>query len=290
MSFRIDRGITTTICGTEGSGKTTLLRVLGGIVPVSSGLIQICELNISTNQKKIAEIIGYIPRINKSTDRVTIKEYLNWWAVFRQIPHPNNRVKQIMGLLNMENNSNIYLCNLDINFLRLVEFARSILHDPKIILIEEQSGVGSILENQFVLNVLRELMPGVTIVSSTRHLNNALRNSRMIIIIDKGKILIHDTPRKIKTYLMGLKTIIVQSRGDLRPLMQSISTLPYISDCHFSNFDSLEFLTTHENEAQSQIMRLANQLGCEITDFQILQFPLGIDLLNLSMEEPRKPD
>lgn len=185
------------LIGPDGAGKTSLIRILVSLLLPDAGSVQMNDVDVLTNYKKIRQMVGYMPGRFSLYQDLTIQENLNFFAsvfgttieenyhliegIYKQIePFKNRRAGKLSGGMKQK-----------------LALSCALIHKPEVLVLDEPTtGVDAVSRREF-WDMLDELKQrGITIFVSTPYMDEASRCDRVALIQD-GEILSVDEPNKI---------------------------------------------------------------------------------------------
>jgi heme exporter protein A len=189
IDLSIKQGETVAILGPNGAGKSTLLKVLATLIKPSSGLVKINGLDIGKDQIKVKKIFGYLPHSSLLYDHYSPLENLIFFGKLYGVKNIEKRATELVKEVGLSFFINEPVKNFSRGMIQRIAIARAIVHDPKILLLDEphtglDQGAISILNN--VIVSMKE--KGSTTLMVTHDFKQAAEICDRIIIIKNGKI------------------------------------------------------------------------------------------------------
>lgn len=190
FSLDIKEGSWVTIAGSNSSGKTTLVKLLSGLIPSN---------NIKYNLKDIKKDIGVIFEIEKENFMSdTVKDELLLSVNPKNLTNKdiNLKFEDITDLLDITDILDKDPNKLSSSELRRVVIASSLLYSPKILIMDNILSNMSSKEKKEILNIIKKYKNNMTIINFTTDLEESFNTDRLIIM-NKGDIILDDTPLKV---------------------------------------------------------------------------------------------
>jgi ABC-2 type transport system ATP-binding protein len=195
VSFEVNRGEIVGLLGPNGAGKTTIMRILTGYLAPTSGLVEIEDKNILDDPLYIKNLIGYLPENAPQYNDMTVHEYLNFIAEVRGIEKENieKAIEKVVTLTSIEDVVSRKINQLSKGFQKRVGLASVMIHDPKILILDEPTA--GLDPNQVITfrKILRRFSEKKTIILSTHVLSEIEATCERVIIIKNGSIVANDT-------------------------------------------------------------------------------------------------
>jgi ABC-2 type transport system ATP-binding protein len=200
ISFDVKAGEIFGFLGANGAGKTTAMKMLIGISTPTSGSAQVADFNVLTNPEALKKNIGYMSQKFALYDDLTVKENITFFGGIyglsrKQIEYKRGLLVEELGLQEIVNEM---VSSLPLGWKQKIAFSVALLHDPKIIFLDEPTGsVDPITRRQFWEMIYKTANNGTTVFVTTHYMDEAEYCDRVSIMVD-GKIEALDTPSKLK--------------------------------------------------------------------------------------------
>jgi ABC-2 type transport system ATP-binding protein len=180
------------LVGPNGAGKTTTLRMLATLLEPSTGEAQVWGLDVRRQPNSVRRVIGYMPDTFGVYDDMRVWEYLDFFARTYVIPANRRKVivADLLDLVDLRAKSQAYVHTLSRGMQQRLCLAHALVHDPKVLLLDEPaSGLDprARAELRELLRTLRSL--GKTIVISSHILPELEELCTAVAIIDRGRVL-----------------------------------------------------------------------------------------------------
>lgn len=200
VSFTIHKNEVFGLLGPNGAGKTTIISILCGLFAPSSGTVKIDGLYTSSNLDQIKQIIGVVPQDIALYPTLTARENLNFYGSMYGLSGQDLKDKIEMWLNNLGLNkaANRRVETFSGGMKRRVNLIASVLHQPKILFLDEPTVGVDVQSRNVIIEQLKKLnKEGTTIIYTSHHLEEAEDFCTQIAIIDYGNILIQGTPAQL---------------------------------------------------------------------------------------------
>lgn len=192
LNLTINEGDCFGFIGPNGAGKTTTIKILATLLKPSSGQANVAGLTVGYQNRQIRPMIGYVPDFMGAYEDMVVTEYLEFFAAAYNI-HGAQRKKVVKDVLELTELS--YKATAEVNGLsrgmqQRLSVARVLLHDPKVLLMDEPaSGLDprARIEMRELLKELRRM--GKTILISSHILPELAELCNVVGIIERGQLL-----------------------------------------------------------------------------------------------------
>ncbi len=200
ITFHVKKGEIFGFLGANGAGKTTAMKMLIGISKPTSGKAKVAGFDVYSHPEDIKKNIGYMSQKFALYDDLTIKENITFFGGIYGLSQENIKIKRVklieeLGLKDVENE---LVSSLPLGWKQKLSFSVALLHDPKIIFLDEPTGgVDPITRRQFWEMIYKTAHEGTTVFVTTHYMDEAEYCDRVSIMV-AGKIEALDSPGKLK--------------------------------------------------------------------------------------------
>ncbi|MFB3160486.1 ABC transporter ATP-binding protein [Neobacillus sp. 179-J 1A1 HS] len=189
IDLSITQGETVAILGPNGAGKSTLLKVLATLIKPTSGLVKVNGLDLKKDHIEVKKMFGYLPHSSLLYDHYTPLENLVFFGNLYGVKDVENRARKLVNEVGLSFFINEPVKNFSRGMIQRIAIARAIIHEPKIMLLDEphtglDQGAITILNNV----VLSMKEKGCTTLMVTHDFKQAAAICDRIIIVKNGKI------------------------------------------------------------------------------------------------------
>jgi ABC-2 type transport system ATP-binding protein len=200
LSFDVYKGEIFGFLGANGAGKTTSIRILSGLSKPTSGDVTIAGFDVYKETERIKKNIGYMCQKFSLYEDLTVKENI---ALYGGIYGMSNliikeRTNNLLEKLDFSRYTNSLIAVLPLGLKQKLAFSVAILHDPKIVFLDEPTGgVDPVTRRQFWEMIYETSARGITVFVTTHYMDEAEYCDR-ISIMNEGRIVALDTPEALK--------------------------------------------------------------------------------------------
>lgn len=202
LTFTVSAGEVFGFLGPNGAGKTTAIRIINGLSKSSSGYVTIFGHDTISEIKDVKRLIGVVPDTSNLYDELTILENINFIADLFDLDREftkNNTEKLLRGF-NLYERRNSLFGELSRGMRRAVTIVAALIHNPKILFLDEPTTGLDALSSRNLRKVLLDLKAqGITIFLTTHDLDEADLLCDRVALIVKGKLVKTDTTENLKS-------------------------------------------------------------------------------------------
>ncbi|MDN3675334.1 ABC transporter ATP-binding protein [Flavobacterium branchiarum] len=197
LTLTINEGQIFGLLGPNGAGKTTLISMLCGLVKPTSGSFTINGMAYANNATKIKQFIGVVPQEYALYPTLTARENLHYFGSMYGLKGQNlkDKVIETLDLLGLLKFADKRIETFSGGMKRRINLIAGILHNPKIIFLDEPTVGVDVQSKNAIIDYLKHLNKnGTTIIYTSHHLSEAQDFCTDIAILDQGKIYAQGTP------------------------------------------------------------------------------------------------
>ena len=200
LSFEVRKGEIFGFLGANGAGKTTAIRILCGLSYPTSGSLKVAGFDVYRERDKIKRNIGYMSQKFSLYDDLTVFENIRFYGGIYGLSKKEiqTRADLLMNKLNLSDAKNKLIREIPLGWKQKLAFSVAIIHDPKIVFLDEPTGgVDPITRRQFWNLIYEAAREGITVFVTTHYMDEAEYCDRVTIMVD-GRIAALDTPDGLK--------------------------------------------------------------------------------------------
>lgn len=282
ISFEVKEGDFFAFLGPNGAGKSTTINILCTILDKTSGDIEINGLKLGKDDAEIRNSIGVVFQNSYLDNLLTAYENIKVRANFYDISKEvfESRINYLSDMIGIKDILNRQYGKLSGGQKRRVDIARALINEPKILFLDEPTTGLDPQTRQKVWEVIDEIQKkNKTTVFLTTHYMEEASNADKIAIIDNGKIIVHETPMKLKEqYTSNILRILPINKDELIKYLDK-NKLNYKV-----KVDAIEVFVKSSLESLSILKSIESNLS----SFEVLEGNLDNVFVNLTGKEIRE--
>ena len=276
VSFEINAGEIVGILGPNGAGKSTTLRILTCYLSPTSGNAIIDGKSILNNEREVKRVIGYLPESAPLYDDMSVFDYLVYMAEIQELERSrlNDRLHYVVDACNLKDVISKSIGELSKGYKQRVGIAGAIIHDPKILILDEPTN--GLDPNQIVeiRELIKELGKEKTVLISTHILSEVEATCSRAIIINQGNVIADADPKHLtlnnkennKTSVrikLSIKTnnkennktsvrikLSIKTNDDKNKIIEKLKKIENIYDVKAEDNGDLKDITIYSNEEE----------------------------------------
>lgn len=188
VNLEIEEGEVFGFIGPNGAGKSTTIRILMNLIFPTSGSAKIMGMDVIKETKKIKNQVGYIPSDANAYSSMDVDEFLNYCIRFYEIKDGKHRIAELSNLFELDMNRKV--ADLSMGNRKKVAIVQSLLHNPKLLILDEPTtGLDPLMQSKFFDLLRSENQKGMTVFFSSHVLSEVQMICKRVGIIKEGKII-----------------------------------------------------------------------------------------------------
>jgi ABC-2 type transport system ATP-binding protein len=288
LTMSVDRGQILGFIGPNGAGKTTTIKILVGLSKPSRGKATIAGKDCEKDARAIKRLVGYMPDVFGAYDNMRVREYLDFFAAAFKIPRKERvkRIEQCMEITGARYMKDRYVEALSHGMKQRVGIARTLLHDPQVLILDEPAnGLDPQARIEMRQILLRLAEMGKTLIVTSHILPELSRICDTVAIVSQGRLQAFGTLEQIMADLnqrrmMELELIDAQTTRQVADTLTSM--LGEDASVKASEAEAqVRFSTTDTDEHLAKLLATLVSQGVQVVQFR--EVPMDLEDAFLSV-------
>ncbi|WP_077624344.1 ABC transporter ATP-binding protein [Sediminibacillus massiliensis] len=266
LTFSLDNGSCVALLGPNGAGKTTTLRMLSGLLKHSAGSITFEGMEKGADIRKY---IGYLPQYPVFHQWMSGKEFLVYVGQLARLTkqEASTRAEQLLERVGIAEAKNRRIGKYSGGMKQRLGIAQAMIHEPKLIMLDEPVSSLDPIGRREVLNLMEELKEQTTILFSTHILNDAEEVSDELLLMSEGRIVESGSLEHLRSKHQTEK-IELAFKDDSNKYTERLQSLPWVTEVQKERKE-VQLLVTDMETARKEIFWMANMEDWPLTKFEI---------------------
>lgn len=271
ISFEVKTGEIVGFLGPNGAGKSTTMKIITNYLSSDSGKVFVGDLSLSDNPDEIKKNIGYLPENNPLYHDMPVLDYLAYCAALQGVEKSkiDDRIRAMVRQTGLNNEKHKKIGELSKGYRQRVGLAQAMIHDPKVLILDEPTT--GLDPNQIVeiRKLIRELGREKTVILSTHILPEVEATCDRILIINNGKIVADGTAQSLRSQSQGQEILTVKIEdGESNAIYTALQTVPTIGLVDFMdrNMNRFEVQSRPGLSSKRDIFKLCVEKGWVLTE------------------------
>ena len=200
VDFDVRPGKAFGFLGPNGAGKTSTMRMIACSSPVTEGELTVIGMDPRTQARQIKSKLGVVPQIDNLDTELTVRENLEMYARYFDIPNDvaRKRADELLEFVQLDERAKDKVEPLSGGMKRRLTIARSLVNDPELLLLDEPTtGLDPQARHVVWDRLFRLKQRGVTLVLTTHYMDEAEQLCDRLVVMDHGRIAAEGSPREL---------------------------------------------------------------------------------------------
>lgn len=239
LSFSVSEGEILGFLGPNGAGKSTTMKMLTGFLEPDAGRVDICGHDITRAPVAAKKIIGYLPEGAPTYNEMTVRDFLHFIIAVRRLnkTQARNGFASVVDKLKIERVLNQSIETLSKGFKRRVGLAQALIHDPKVLVMDEPTDGLDPNQKHHTRQLINSLSQDKIVIISTHILEEVTAVCTRAMIISNGKQLLDESPDKLlaRSRYDGAVSFIATDSTSQEDLSKHLKSLPEVKEVEVHN-------------------------------------------------------
>lgn len=256
VNLEIEEGECFGLLGPNGAGKTSLIRMITAVSPPTEGNIRVLGKDLKAYPRQVKAVLGVVPQTDNLDEDLTVLQNLTTFARYFSIAkdEAHRRSLEVLELFKLEDKRNSRIRELSGGMRRRLLLARSLINQPKILILDEPSIGLDPQARHLVWQKLGELKSqGVTQLLCTQNMEEAATLCDRVAIMHQAKVLTLDTPQALVARYVGDEVLEIEVNPEKRGKI-----IEELTRCQLEFVDAGNAIQVFHTDRDELTRRLAN--------------------------------
>lgn len=269
LSFQVQQGEVLGFLGPNGAGKSTTMKMLTGFLAPTSGTASILGFDIQSDTLKAQQQIGYLPEGAPCYGDMTVRGFLEFIAEVRGYrgAEKKQRVQRAVEQVELEKVLEQSIETLSKGFKRRVGLAQAILHDPRVLILDEPTDGLDPNQKHQVRKLIQSLAKDKIVIISTHILEEVSAVCTRAVVIAAGKVVADGTPMELESRSRYHQAVTLVAEGELD--RAALAALPGVAGVEDNAEGSLTLLAAPGQVIFPQVNELIRQRGWQVKELDV---------------------
>jgi ABC-2 type transport system ATP-binding protein len=275
VSFEIEEGETVGFLGLNGAGKTTALRIFACDLRPSSGTVLVGDIDAVENPHEVRKLVGFLPENPPLYGDMQVSEYLEFAGRIRGMTgvQLKKRLPEVIDTTDLESVENDLIYTLSHGFRQRVGVAQAIVHDPKLLILDEPTRGLDPVQIVEMRNLVRNLKKAHTVLISSHILTEISETCDRILMLGDGEILASGTEESLlakvepdaSAWRIGV-AVVPRGDGDpfrspaVKDLLSGLNGVTEVKDDGLSE-NSISYEVVADRDIRAELCRALVEAG-----------------------------
>ena len=291
VDLSVHRGEIFGLLGPNGAGKTTMVGMLTTLVVPTNGKVKVAGIDVVAHPALVKQVIGVVAQNNNLDRALTVRENLYYHGRYFGMSASESReaTDRFLVEFRLTEHAKADVSTISGGMAKRLQVARTLLHSPAVLFLDEPTAGLDPQSRLALWEILGKLhTEGQTILLTTHHMEEADSVCDRLAIMDRGRILALDTPKKLKETIAADSIISVSASGDpdalarlLRDRIEGVTESRRLGD-------TVQLLVKGATGVLPRLIAVAQQGGFTVSDLSIAKPTLETVFIKLTGKELRE--
>ncbi len=294
LNFTVEKGQILGFLGPNGAGKSTTMNIITGYISATEGTVSINGHDIFEEPEAAKKCIGYLPELPPLYPDMTVKEYLSFVADIKSVKKSEKAVmiNQIMDMTKVTDVSERLIKHLSKGYKQRVGLAQAMIGFPEIIILDEPTVGLDPMQIIEIRDLIKNLSKEHTIILSSHILSEVSAVCDKVMIMNKGKLIVSDTPDNLSKHMVGSNGLHLQVKGEKEKVENALKAVDGITKIEYdtSTFDGIMKMSVfceEDTDIREQVFYALSDAKCPIFDMHSSSLSLEEIFLEVTQEDSK---
>lgn len=272
VSLYLDEGESVGLLGPNGAGKSTTISMISSLMKPNAGDVKYNGTSIVSNPQRIREVLGVVPQDIALYAELSAYENLQFFGRIYGLRGGklNAKIEEVLEVVGLQERRDELVKTYSGGMKRRINIAAALMHDPKIVIMDEPTvGIDPQSRNH-ILNTVRYLNKekGTTVLYTSHYMEEVEQLCNRVYIMDHGRIIASGTTEELRRILSGEDTIYIQLDRPHDALLQELTQLEPVRQAEATE-NGLKLIVAKKSHILSQVVQTAERLHVQIVNFHV---------------------
>lgn len=296
LSFTVEQGEVIGFLGPNGAGKSTTMNMITGYIPATEGTIKVNGCDINEKPMETKKSIGYLPELPPLYPDMKVKEYLSFVADIKKVNKTKKAemIEDIMKLTSIKDMEKRLIRNLSKGYKQRVGIAGAIMGYPELIILDEPTVGLDPVQIIEIRDLIKELAKSHTVILSSHILSEVNAVCDKVMIINKGKLVVSDTPDNLVKRMQNQRGISLVVKGDRKTLEETLIKIEGIEEIQWKDSTEIDKSTDttslivyakNSKDLREMIFYALAEAKCPIMEMSLITMSLEDIFLEVTKDD-----
>jgi len=271
LSFTVAPGEVLGFLGPNGAGKSTTMKIISGFLGASQGVVTVCGINVCDAPHKVQRLMGYLPEGAPAYGEMTVSAFLDFIAQVRGFKgaQKQQRLQAVVEQVQLQSVLGQVIDTLSKGFVRRVGIAQAIMHDPKVLILDEPTDGLDPNQKHQVRELIKGLAKDKIVIISTHILEEVSAVCTRALIIDQGKLIVDGKPSELERQSRYHNAISLSLEDEIEGAQDMLQELPGIKAVEQINKRSFTLFPMDGAMLLTQLVRWLDEKAWQVENLHV---------------------
>ncbi|MDQ0158203.1 ABC transporter ATP-binding protein [Alkalibacillus salilacus] len=271
VDLYLDQGESVGLLGPNGAGKSTTISMISSLLKPTSGDVTLNQQSIIKNPAELRAVLGVVPQDIALYQELSAYENLKFFGRIYGVPKQQleSRIQETLEIVGIKERQQGLIKTFSGGMKRRVNIATALLHNPKILILDEPTVGIDPQSRHYILEMVRQLnQQGTTVLYTSHYMGEVEQLCDRVYIMDHGQVIAKGTKAELLSILSNEDTINVQLDRIDDEFLSSARAIDGVRKVEVSG-NSIHIIAKQERQIVSQLVKISDQFDVQIKNFQM---------------------
>lgn len=272
VSFYLDEGESVGLLGPNGAGKSTTISIISSLLKPNSGDVRLNGVNVIAKPQLIRQVLGVVPQEIALYEELSAYENLKFFGSIYRLKGKQleSKIQELLEIVGLRDRQKELIKAYSGGMKRRINIAAALLHDPKIVIMDEPTvGIDPQSRNH-ILDTVRLLNreKGTTVLYTSHYMEEVEQLCSRVYIMDHGKIIASGTTEELRRILSSEDTLLLQLDKQSEHLVNELKSMAPVRQVEETE-DGLKLIVAKQSSLLSNVVQAAERHHVQITNIHV---------------------
>lgn len=272
IDLYLDEGESVGLLGPNGAGKSTTISMISTLLKPTSGDVTFHKKSTVSDPTEIRKVLGVVPQEIALYNELSAYENLKFFGKVYKVEKRllESRIQEVLDLVGLRDRQKDIVKTFSGGMKRRINIAAALLHQPKILILDEPTvGIDPQSRNH-ILEMVRQLnvASGTTVLYTSHYMEEVEQLCNRVYIMDHGKIIARGSKAELLSILSNEDKVLVQLSRPSPAFIEAVKAIEDVRQVD-STPEGVCMITRKGSKIISQLVREAEKAGIEVTNFHV---------------------
>lgn len=272
VNLYLDEGESVGLLGPNGAGKSTTISMISTLLKPTSGDVRYKRVSTVSDPSELRKVLGVVPQEIALYEELSAYENLRFFGKVYSVERRllEKRIQAVLEMVGLQDRQKDIVKTFSGGMKRRVNIAAALLHEPKILILDEPTvGIDPQSRNH-ILDMVRQLnaQAKTTVLYTSHYMEEVEQLCKRVYIMDHGKVIAEGSKAELLSILSSEDKIKVQLSRPSTEFIEAIKTIEGVRHVE-KETEEIRLITKKGSPILSQLVREAEKLGTELVNYQV---------------------
>lgn len=272
LDLYLDEGESVGLLGPNGAGKSTTISMISTLIKPTSGDVKFNQESVIADPLSLRKVLGVVPQDIALYEGLSAYENLKFFGKIYNVDKKvlEQRIQEVLELVGLKDRQKGLIKTFSGGMKRRVNIAAALLHEPKILILDEPTvGIDPQSRNH-ILEMVRQLnvQSGTTVLYTSHYMEEVEQLCKRVYIMDHGKVIASGTKSELLSIVSNEDKVMVQLSKPSETFVEAVKLLDEVHHVETTE-DGISIISQRGSNIIARLVNEADKAGTELINFQM---------------------